>query len=384
MIRQLRRNRALLSQILAKPQKIFPVIGKTSFLCPTSHHFVMSKPDSTTQNLSQFIIHEIKKKLSLHEDITSVLSQLLHLSKSAIYRKINGDVSLSLPEATLLARHYQISLDNFILGGSTATGFRFRGQPAPEETDVSYYLKIIEALHFLKKDNQEYEMVITTQEITPFQFLYFPELAAFQSLLWSRVTMRYKNVEDDNFIVEQKAQDGQLRLIAKELTTMYENIPCTEFISSRILDKNLDALQHFARQPVFSDPATPILICEQLEALIKHLFNIAKMGQKTPFLAGNEVSAPPVPFTLFHDNFPNYDTNLLFKSPRRSFVYCSFDYPNFMSSTSPKMVEYVEKWIANCRTHSTRISGEGEMYRNQLQQFFLDKIATVKKQLIHQ
>jgi hypothetical protein len=156
-----------------------------------------------------------------------------------------------------------------------------------------------------------------------------------------------------------------------------------EYISSNILDKNLAALQHFSKHTVFLDPTTPLLICDQLELMVKHLFKMAKQGHKISYSLDKNTGSD-IPYTLFHDILPNYDTNLLFKSSYKSFIYCSFDYPNFMSSAAPKMIDYVDKWMINCRSHSYRISGESEIYRTQLLQSFLGKIAHVKMILLQE
>ena len=342
----------------------------------------MSKSGGITEQpnksgIHHFIVEELRKKVSNVKDIALEVADILHLSRSAVYRKLNGEVPFTLSETEILVKRYNISLDNYIFGGSSATGFRFKGDPKPEETVNGYYAKILGILQFFVHDSSDLELHIATQEIVPFHYMNFPELTAFQILIWSRVTMRFPDIEDEGFRVEEKAKDPALLQLSKQIIQIYDNLPSIEYISSTILDKNLAALQHFSKHAVFTDPSTPLLICDQLEIMVKHLFKMAKQGQKISYSLDKNTT-PNLPYTLFHDILPNYDTNLLFKSTHKSFIYCSFDYPNFMSSAAPKMIDYVDKWMINCRSHSYRISGESEMYRTQLLQSFLGKIAQVK------
>jgi hypothetical protein len=348
----------------------------------------MSKSVGTTaqtnkSGIHHFIVEELRKKVRNSKDMASEIADLLHLSRSAVYRKLSGEVPFTLLETEFLVKQFHISLDNYIFGGSSATGFRFKGDPKPEETVNSYYSKILGILQFFVQDNNNPELHMTTQEIVPFHYMNFPELTAFQILIWSRVTMRFPDIEDEGFRVEEKAKDPELLQLSKQVIQIYDNLPSMEYISSNILDKNLAALQHFSKHTVFLDPTTPLLICDQLELMVKHLFKMAKQGQKISYSLDKNTGSD-IPYTLFHDILPNYDTNLLFKSSYKSFIYCSFDYPNFMSSAAPKMIDYVDKWMINCRSHSYRISGESEIYRTQLLQSFLGKIAHVKMILLQE
>jgi hypothetical protein len=338
--------------------------------------------ESSTFN--KHIVEAIRSKLGAQDDLSSILAGLLHLSKSAIYRKINGEVPFSLQEAALLAQRFQISFDNLILGGGNATGFMFNMMPDTLHTDVEYYRKALKATKIFAHDRGAFTMYMATREVPPYMYMHFPELTAFQSLIWSRVTLRFVNVEKEDFRIEQWAQNPDLLAVSREMIATYNALPGIEYISANILDQNISALKQFAGHPMFEDKRTPLLLCEQLEKSVKHLFHMAKLGRKTTYDDPMGNNTPEVPYTLFHDHLPNYDTVMLFKSSTEAHVLSSFDYPNFMLSSSPKMAEYVERWLHNARTHSSRISGEGELNRLTLQHYLLGKIAKLKERLLHQ
>lgn len=331
---------------------------------------------------NEFIIREVKKHLNNTKEINQILAKHLNLSKSAIYRKLSSEVPFTFQEAITLAKIYGISIDNCIHGGSSCTGFQFPFSEEKKQSDVEYFSTIfwILKVHTNAKNNPQSEIFTLTQEIMPFQYLYFPELTSFQILLWSKATMRLRQTEEQSYKVEERSHAPEMRAIANDILKTYIGIPSTEFMSSSIIDQNLNAIVQFARQPYFEDKQTPLLLCEQLEQLVKYKFNMAKIGEKFDYNAG-ENSRTGVPFTLYHDPLANYGTIMYFKSNRRKTVYNSLDFPNFMSSSAENMLKYTEGWINNCRSHSFRISGEGEMYRTQLLQTLLKKIETIKKQL---
>jgi hypothetical protein len=326
------------------------------------------------------IVEAIKNQLNNPKEIGTFIAQHLHLSKSAVYRKMNGEVPFSLQEALDLARHFGISIDSLVHAGSTCTGFQLQFQQLKREDESSYYNKVYWILkNYLPKPDAPSHMFTLTQEIMPFTYMNFPELTAFQILLWSKATMRLDITENTGYVVEARAHDPELIALSQKLLGAYNMIPSTEFISSSLLDQNLSAILQFAQQPFFAERSTPLLLCEQLEQMVRFIFQMARIGEKRAYNAPDEPTG--VPITLYHDPLANYGTVLLLKSKERSVVYHSVDFPNYMSSRALQMVAYTENWINNCKSHSFRISGEGELYRNQLLQSFLKKIEATKRQL---
>ncbi len=335
---------------------------------------------SDVSTINTMIVEAVRSQLKNPKDLGSFVASHLNLSKSAVYRKLNGEVPFTLQEALLLARQFGISIDSLVHGGTTCTGFQFQFQAPDQDSELDYYQKLAWILkNYIPSPESPSEMYFLTQEITPFYYMHFPELTAFQVLLWSKATMRFDITEEKRFLVEECAQSPELKIMGKQITNYYARIPGIEFISSSLLDQNLNAIIQFANQPYFADSHTPLLLCEQLEQMTRFLFLNARNGEKRHFDAPSEPTG--VPFTLYHDPLANYGTVLYFKSKERSVVYNSLDFPNHMSSKATQMLEYTEKWISNCKSHSFRISGEGELYRNQVLQGFLKKIEAAKRQL---
>jgi hypothetical protein len=331
--------------------------------------------------VSDLIIAEVEKRLPNSKLLAKTLADLLNLSSSAIYRKISGEVPLTLEETFTLLRHFRISLDDLVFQDSNATGFRFRPLTLPTKDAYTYYMGTLMALQqAINVEGEKPVIHYATTEVTPFQYMYFPELTALQELIWSRMSTRWSEIEREDFRLEAFAYDRRILELSQVFIKIYNNTPSVDYISSSIINNNLTGLLYYAQQPVFSDPATPLLICEQLEKMLRHMFRMAKAGKKF-HMDTTEIPENAAAMTMFHDTLTHYSTNIYFKSNKRPVVYTSFDHPNFMATANPLMIEYVEKWFENLRAHSHRISGEGELHREQLQYKLLKKIEAIKDQL---
>ena len=68
-----------------------------------------------SDNLTRYIFKETRRLVPVEKTLARELAVVLNLSESAVYKKLKGGNQLSLEEAALLAQHFHISLDNFLL-----------------------------------------------------------------------------------------------------------------------------------------------------------------------------------------------------------------------------------------------------------------------------
>ena len=67
-------------------------------------------------------LETILGKFSKKSKAVDELSELLQVGKDAVYRRLRGDTVLAPEEMKVLARHFQISIDDFIFEDSNSVG----------------------------------------------------------------------------------------------------------------------------------------------------------------------------------------------------------------------------------------------------------------------
>ena len=75
-------------------------------------------PKKMEKAFHDFLLAEIKRMMPGEANTVKVLMQVLQASKSNVYKKLKGDIAFSAVEMLTMARHFDISLDQFALAGN--------------------------------------------------------------------------------------------------------------------------------------------------------------------------------------------------------------------------------------------------------------------------
>ena len=77
------------------------------------------------QDIQQALFQLIKQKIGTADNLGNVLSEVLHLSTDAVYRRYRCDTSLTVQETKRLCKHFNISFDRLIDAGEGQVIFSF-------------------------------------------------------------------------------------------------------------------------------------------------------------------------------------------------------------------------------------------------------------------
>jgi hypothetical protein len=332
--------------------------------------------------LSAYIFREIQRKLPVEKALVKEVCARLNLSQSAAYKKISGAVPLTTEELVMLVKAYTISLDEYLLDQQDTVKFNFYPLVQPITRVSAYFERAAHTLQQAVAVQPDIHLYYATTEITAFQYSPFPELAAFKALMWSRSTLNLEEVEQDSFRVEELAEQSEVLRAHEVLMSAYHQLVSIEFLTTQFLDNLLNHILYFAPQRVFADPATPLLICEQVTQMLHHQSAMAKYGRK--FAVGESPDANPHPngiFTLYHNEMSHINTHILFKAAKGNMVFTSFDHPNFLNTTDPRACDFMMQWFDKLRQRAHRISMESEVHRTRFFGTLLTKVEKVKQQL---
>ena len=138
----------------------------------------------------QLLFDKILKKYSTQAEALTVISELLFLNKSNVYRRLSGAIALKPQEIEVLAKHYELSLDELIyeksdkaLGQMVSGGQRDHGK--------NYILSSISRLkHLSKTPNFQFTYSMASNDLSPIYYAHYPELFYFKVLQWERLLWR--------------------------------------------------------------------------------------------------------------------------------------------------------------------------------------------------
>ncbi|MEL6866334.1 MAG: hypothetical protein AAFP19_18040 [Bacteroidota bacterium] len=292
------------------------------------------------------------------------LCELLHLKRSAIYKRLNGQKQLTLDELLLLSEHYQFSIDKVLSNTSGKAIFDFPALNGPPRSYEEFYGSILNDMEIYSQIPGCRVSYVST-DIPIFHYFYFPELTAFKMFIWSRTNWEWPSLERAYFSSQTLLKQYPVAPIYRRMLDIYLDLPSIELWNANILDNTINQIQYYASSGIFKEPKEAYTLCKQLHELVEHFMNMAYTGRK--FMPGDSKRKERGEFQLYHNEI-TYCTNIvLAETDHGNLVFANYDNPNFMRSREENVINYTIEWFTKLKRRSLKISGEGE--RNRVQFF---------------
>lgn len=137
------------------------------------------KPD-----LQQRLLEGIKQKLPKGEKLAQVMMDTLHLSQDAVYRRIRGEVPLTIFETKTLCETFNISFDDYGTFRKGQVTFTYNSLTSIEMNFEAYLTGLRDGMRQIKNaENPELMMSINDTPI--FQLFNLPHLTRFKFFFWA-------------------------------------------------------------------------------------------------------------------------------------------------------------------------------------------------------
>ena len=125
------------------------------------------------------LLQLIKAKLKPGDALGHVLSETLHISMDAAYRRMRNETALTIDELKRLCKTFDISFDSLIQLQKTNVIFRYTPLNAYDFSLESYLEGILEAFERLRH-LEDPKIMLTINNTHFFQLLNFPQLVRFK------------------------------------------------------------------------------------------------------------------------------------------------------------------------------------------------------------
>lgn len=230
------------------------------------------------QKLKQVAFFELMtNKIKDGKNLVSVVMELLQLTKNQAYRRINGQTALSFENITVLANHFQISLDDLLLENRTSIDFQFDPIDQPS---FSYETYLTQLNHELKQVQQlpSCKLLYATNEFPVFYTFLSPQLVQFKLYMWER-TFWEKSANSNKLFSLEKLENETLKL-AEEVMKRYHSIDSEEYWSVRLTDNTLHQINYAMESGLFKNPQDVLILCEELKKVLNHVELSAKKWAK--------------------------------------------------------------------------------------------------------
>lgn len=322
------------------------------------------------------LIRLIRDQLPDHVSMVDEIADLLEISNDSAYRRIRGEKSLSLQEVQLLARRFQISLDDLLGNPSNSVTFR---TSYLDENAYSFvdWMKTVHQFAVETSRVADAEVISILNELSIFHMVEIPEVCAFKLFFWRKSNLDFPRYRDLKFSVRQL--DDEMIRLSEEISRHYALIDTIEFTTEECLNSYLKQVKYYFEAGYFDSREDALVLCDKLHELVDHMQKEAALGFKFPL--GKPEVGEEGNFQLFHNDLILADNTILVKAGNTRATYMTSNAINLLLTHDREYFDYNYAWGRNLLAKSVPISGTAEKERNRFFRVLHEKIETVKGKL---
>jgi|GEM_PF-3316076 len=206
----------------------------------------------TACDFQQALFQLLRERAVHPRGLVNELCSVIYKSKPTIYKKMQGDIGLSVDELIAIAHHYHIDIDP-LLSESPSFNSIILNQIKPGHTQVHEGL-----LYQLKEWSKYPDTEILVDVAGPFVHCFqCPELISF-TIFNRQIT----HGPDEFFSLKEARDDSNLLSVASRVVREYRSIARVEFWRPFVFDLLLSQILQCHTTGRFSQPRDAITLCD--------------------------------------------------------------------------------------------------------------------------
>lgn len=313
---------------------------------PRKAQKVVNVEDSLFPIQKQFL-HDIKRNASFDGglDIVAVMAELFGVSTDSAYRRIRGVSALSLDEAVILCKHYQVPLTSLL--PVQENGITFDYQVLNSITTFKDYLEGL-LLILDKVSKEQGQLIYAADDVPIFYHFKHKEHAAFKIFAWLRSVLQLAEFENVTFDVGIIPAD--LLELAMELHNVYTKVNSTEIWTPRSADSTLTQINRYWQMGLLKDKQQTIQIGSQFVDVLTDIQRMTYRGQK----------GTGATYRLYESSEPVGTNYVLARAKEEQFCYIRVQSFNTIVTQSEMFCKDAEAFLEFHLNTSMLISGGSE------------------------
>jgi hypothetical protein len=332
----------------------------------------MNSPD-----LQQILFDAIKNTFFNGEKLSDVIQTDLNISSDAAYRRIRGDVPLTIYETKILTEKYRLSFDNIGEFQKDKVIFDYKPLSDIEFNFAGYLTSLRDTLRQVKlKDNPH--LYISVKDTPILQLFNFPHLTRFKFFFWAKSFLRIEDYKDTKFAYEKI--DPKVLAIGIETHNLYNSMPTSELYSPETLQGTLRQIEYYFDSDLFEDTNYVIVLLDNLLELSSHLQKQAEIGHK--FVYGNEPNtAEATKINMYYNATYLPDNTYYIEYEDSGHTIFTHNIMNTIRTADPVYNKDTKMILDRLMDNSTLISVTASKERNKFFSSLNKKIINFKKRI---
>lgn len=295
-------------------------------------------------------LQQLTNRLNANQHLADALTEVLFISKSEAYKKINGKSLLTLPQIQTLCNHFHTSFAIFDEQDKSSSSISFTPFHAGN-IGVKEYINSLSAFLQSIANANEKKLTCATDDIPIFHLFQYPELTAFKLHFW-----QMRVIEKAPFKFKLNDWSSSLLQSAANMHDLYMQIPSVEVWTKTSLLNTLEQINYAAETGIVTDKKLGRIICSQLRDALSNIEVYAVNRKKQP--ANNN--------SLFDWYF--YDIigtiTYLAEMDGKQAGFVRFNTFNTIQEQNGPLCKEISYWLQSLIQDATGFSAQGSVQRN--------------------
>lgn len=311
------------------------------------------------QDIQQRIFNSIKLQLTEGEKLSQILQDKLFISQDASYRRLRGEVPLTIYETKTLCEAYNLSFDDY---GKLQQGrVRFSYNPLIS-IDMNYksYLEGLRDGLAQVRQLPNVRLLMSINDTPLFQVFNLPHLTRFKFFFWAKTYLQMPEYVNEKF--KREKIDKESLGVGIEALNLYNSIPTEEIYGPETLRGTLRQIEYYFDSHLFEVPEYALELLDNMMDLVAHMKKEAENGAK--FTRSNEPVTSGNEFMMYSNDTYIADNTYLIQWDGGSSVYLTHNIMNYLVTSDPFYCAESEKVLGKLKDNSSLISKGNEKERN--------------------
>jgi hypothetical protein len=309
-----------------------------------------------SKSYQQRFFERLGKRFASRAELVREVSDVLHLGRDAVYRRLRGDTALTADELMLLAEVFNLRME---VDGSRGRGpaMRYPYHRSPVRSEFDHFANLNVQLAELEKLPGA-RIDFATPELPVYYEMATPLLRSFKTFMFGITTWDIDKWKDRPFspdLIADGIHTGADGMIERQYA-----IPTREVWSIGVLDVTLRQISYLAEVGGFADPDHIDRLFGELSRIVDHLERMARTGRRFPM--GKEPTPESPPFLVYHNELSNTNNIVLVSSEAVNFLFTTLVNPNYIVTTDERLYAEVRRWFDNLARRGNALHSEGGKY----------------------
>jgi hypothetical protein len=327
------------------------------------------------QDIQSVFFERVKQRANPNFSLVDEIADLLQISNDSAYRRLRGETAITLEEATILSKHFGVSLEEISPGKSDTVLFgrsTFRDQPL--EFD-EYLLKTAEYLQRIA-DTKEKHGIYAAKDIPVFHHFQVPEMGMFKLFFWLKTIRGNQAIDAVKF--DFNIIPAELMKKSKALAKIYFQIPFTEIWNEDTSNAALRQIEYFYEAGWLANKSVAVKLCDKAEEMFNIIHKQAETGMK--LFDGKQVH-PDVRYELYYNDLVGLDNSIFVETDQFPVSMIGYNELDYLFTSHPGFCREVQSFLNKQIGKSMLLSGSSERERNKFFKRIYEKITALKAKI---